>query len=1248
MSTRQTVSGTDLRQTGIRQRSLRNHCRFGHATELALVLATGALLVLGGGAQAQELRWDTITGSGVNGGTGTWDADTANWTEDFGVTNRTWVQGSIARFEASPGTVTVVGTQEVGGIDVISGGYLIDGAGQLQLVGSPSVVDVFNGTTLNIGAQVSGAAALEKVGMGTLTLSGANSYTGTTTVRAGTLVAGSNSALGGTAGGTVVEDGATLELSGGSPGSYVRFIGEALTLNGAGVGGTRGALSSTSGAYQWTGPITLGSDSLVRSDSFPLLISGAIINNNGHELATAGTGYVYLYGDITGSGALTTNARLTLMIGDNTYTGTTTVESGTLAISGGNAIADTSDVFVASGGIFEVGGNETVGNIEGSGNIELRSILTVGAANEDSIFSGDIYEFVTSGGLQKTGTGTLTLSGASTYTGSTTISGGTLYVTGSIAGDVTVEGGTLQIGNSNAIGGTITTTGSVIAYDNGVTEASEIILDSNTTQLSVAGTDAAVQAGVISELNGPRPLEKIGTGTLTLSAANTYTGATTITEGTLVTGGADALGSGAVIVKASATLETTGGEQIQQPSALTLDGTLVLGGDEILVGLNGAGTGAVSLGANTLSLGTTGGIFRGAINGTGGIRVFGGNQVLQGNNTFTGTAEISAGQLTLNGGGTLDTTDIRINGAGAELETDGSALAAGAIIQNAGTLQIFNGTESIASISGAGAISLEGGALVLNSGASSVSGVISGSGSLEVAGGVTTLSGMNTFTGGIEVSEGALVLSGGGALSDTSAVAVELGAMLQVLDSERTGRLINRGTVNLSGTSGTAGTILTVAGNYSAASDLVLDVVLEGDASVSDRLVVEGDTSGTTDVYVINQGGTGAATATGILVVDVGGTSAGSFVLANGDTALPGGQTGISAGSYVYALRDMGGDWYLQSQLQPTTVVYEALPAALMGQMQAQGLMQRLAGRQMLGRDTDGTGGGTPGITASSRGMAQGSRLDGAWLSVSGAEFDVTPDGSSTGLSYEQSTWRMQGGLDMVLHEGSGGVWIGGASLFAGGSDLDATSALGGGSVASDARGVGLTATWYGDTGFYADLQLEYSRFDSDVASDSTAALADGLEGIGRFASVEMGQDFALENGLTLTPQAQLSWAEVEIDSFDTGGATVSAGDSESVQLRLGLAAEHAWSAGTATDARLYGIANVTREFRGDTDVLIDTTTIETSAPDWTAELGVGGSYDWQEGARQTSLYGEINATRAISGGDLTGLSGTVGLRVTW
>ena len=143
-----------------------------------------------------------------------------------------------------------------------------------------------------------------------------------------------------------------------------------------------------------------------------------------------------------------------------------------------------------------------------------------GGDNTSTTFSGAIQDGAGATGLTKVGAGTFTLSGANTYSGSTSLAAGTL-----------------RLENNQALGtGALTTTGSVVDYAHGVTIANPIVVNSNTTQLSVtAGT--ATQAGAISELDGPRPLEKIGAGTLVLTAANTYSGATTITAGILMVNG---------------------------------------------------------------------------------------------------------------------------------------------------------------------------------------------------------------------------------------------------------------------------------------------------------------------------------------------------------------------------------------------------------------------------------------------------------------------------------------------------------------------------------------------------------------------------------------------------------------------------------------------------------------------------------------------------------------------------------------
>jgi len=156
---------------------------------------------------------------------------------------------------------------------------------------------------------------------------------------------------------------------------------------------------------------------------------------------------------ISGAIGLVKNGTGTLTLsGNNTYTGSTTINAGTLTANGGSAIANASAVSVGSGAVFNLGASETVGSIAGAGNITLGSFtLTAGGDNSSTTASGIISG---TGALAKTGTGILTLSGANTYSGATTISGGTLKAgssTGmSSASTLTVNGGAFDLNGFNA------------------------------------------------------------------------------------------------------------------------------------------------------------------------------------------------------------------------------------------------------------------------------------------------------------------------------------------------------------------------------------------------------------------------------------------------------------------------------------------------------------------------------------------------------------------------------------------------------------------------------------------------------------------------------------------------------------------------------------------------------------------------------------------------------------------------------
>jgi outer membrane autotransporter protein len=223
-----------------------------HDKKLACILATSVTVVLALGASAQvppptELFWDgpSQIPNVVEGGNGFWSnatSELANWcTDATGQVNIPWIDGSVAVFQGTAGTVTVTDTIVLGGMIFHTDGYQIisDGAidSILQLVGSPTITTDPN-VTATINAALTGAGGITKEGTGTLVLNGTNTYFGNTTIDAGSLIVDGSIAsaqtfvnAGGLLGGTgIISD--DLTNSGiVSPGNSPGLLGT-LTVNG--------------------------------------------------------------------------------------------------------------------------------------------------------------------------------------------------------------------------------------------------------------------------------------------------------------------------------------------------------------------------------------------------------------------------------------------------------------------------------------------------------------------------------------------------------------------------------------------------------------------------------------------------------------------------------------------------------------------------------------------------------------------------------------------------------------------------------------------------------------------------------------------------------------------------------------------------------------------------------------------------------------------------------------------------------
>jgi autotransporter-associated beta strand protein len=414
--------------------------------------------------------------------------------------------------------------------------------------------------------------------------------------------------------------------------------------------------------------------------------SAAIINNNGGSID-------FFSNSTAGSAAITNNGNIGFesnsTAGSAAITNNSVVVFNNLSTAGSAAITNNSGGTVDFSGTTGPAGNNQVsaGSIAGAGNFYLgANQLTVGGNNLSTTVSGVISDCgtggtacsysSTGGSLVKVGTGTLTLTGANTYSGGTTINGGTLAVSsdanlGAASGGLTFNGGTLQWGANFGSYRSITLNAGGGTFD---TQA-------NTGTLS-------------GDISGSGGLTKIGSGTLILSGANTYTGGTTVSDGTLQVGNTNAFSSN---------------------SAYTVAGGAVLGlnGFDQTIG-SLAGSGAVTLGGAALTTGNdnTSTTFSGAISGTGGLTKIGsGALILSGLNTYTGATSVNGGTLEVDGS-IANSQSVNVN-SGATLSGTGIVDPATTTIMSGGTLAPGNASNPTGTLTITGNLAFQSGALYL-------------------------------------------------------------------------------------------------------------------------------------------------------------------------------------------------------------------------------------------------------------------------------------------------------------------------------------------------------------------------------------------------------------------------------------------------------------------------------------------------------------------------------------------------------
>lgn len=303
--------------------------------------------------------------------------------------------------------------------------------------------------------------------------------------------------------------------------------GGTLQINGGGI-----TVNAGSGANTISAPVTIGAaQSWTNNSSNLLTIGTGSTNNGGFLLTVAGSGNTTISGALGGNGGLTQSASGTLTLsGSNTYTGATTINTGTLAISNAAALAGSGTVNLV-GGTLDLGTLNFTNPFSLQGGLLQNGKITLASGNFDiqsgtEAWNGYLYG---SAGLIKTTSGTAALVGTNLYTGPTTIYAGTLSIGwwGSLASTSVV----------NLVGGTLDLNG--VGISNGYPAIAPVSLQGGTVQNGVVnynGSTIDVQSGTETStavFAGYGGLNKTTSATATLAGTNTYTGLTTVTAGTL-------------------------------------------------------------------------------------------------------------------------------------------------------------------------------------------------------------------------------------------------------------------------------------------------------------------------------------------------------------------------------------------------------------------------------------------------------------------------------------------------------------------------------------------------------------------------------------------------------------------------------------------------------------------------------------------------------------------------------------------
>ncbi|TCL04191.1 autotransporter outer membrane beta-barrel domain-containing protein [Sodalis ligni] len=449
---------------------------------------------------------------------------------------------------------------------------------------------------------------------------------------------------------------------------------------------------------------------------------------------------------------------------------------------------------------------------------------------------------------------------------------------------------------------------------------------------------------------------------------------------------------------------------------------------------------------------------------------------------------------------------------------------------------------------------------------------------LGINDGRLTLTGKNTNSGNTAISGGTLAAGAVNAFSPRSAYSVAPAGTMDLMGFDQSiSHVTNAGAIKLNGSNGTE---LNITGDYVGDNGRVIfNAKLTGDAAYTDRLIIGGDTSGTTEVVVNNIGGRGRAIANVVELISVGGASDGDFKQAGR----------IVAGAYDYTLKRGAGayaaNWYLtRSTAAPRPVPGgpgTEMPGAGDQDNDGQGTGEaHFEPEEMIERPEDGAYAANlaaantlfsagldtrPGTTAYIDPITGEQRTTSLWMINTGGHNRFTDGSGQLKTQGNRYVLQMGGDIGRWSSNSIDSFRLGVMGGYGRARSNTASRVSGYGAKGSvNGYSIGLYGTWHADaagrSGLYIDGWTQYGWFDNTVAGQDLAS--ENYTSKGFTASLEsgyafnVGEDPAKNATYHIQPKAQAIWMNVRANNHtETGGTQITGNGNGNIQTRLGIKA---------------------------------------------------------------------------------------------